>query len=351
MEPKNNNKKPFYKRLLPMLLLVVLIGGAIFGIKEWIFYSHYETTDDAQVDGDISPVISRVGGYIKEIRFKDNQWVHQGDTLVILDDKDYQLALEKAKAALTAEKSGVQVSDAQVSSVQANIPPATADIAIAQAKLWEVTKTYNRYKNLLANQAITQAQFDAIKAKKQVAEAAVRASKKQVKAIQHKVASSRASVKASKSQIAIRQAAVDQAKLQLSYIVITAPVSGVVSNRNIQIGQLVGQGQKLFAIVNTKDLYITANFKETQLTRMKVGQPVEIDVDTYPNHHFEGRVTSFSGATGAKFSLLPPNNATGNYVKVVQRVPVRINFDHLSKEWQRKLIPGMSTEIKVRIKK
>lgn len=349
MEKKK--KKPIYKRLLPMLLFAVLIGGIIFGIKEWMFYQHYENTDDAQIDGDISPIVARVGGFVKEIKFTDNQYVHKGDTLVILDDRDYLLQLEKVESALIAAKSGVAVRSAQVSSVKANVPPAQANVQAAEAQLWEITQTYNRYKNLLESHAITQAQFDAIKSKKIAAEAQVEAAKKQISAIHQNVTSTKKQVQATQAQIAIQQAAVDFAKLQLSYTVITAPVSGIVSKRNIQLGQLVGRGQNLFVIVNDNSTYVTANFKETQLGDMRPGQPVDIEVDAYPNHEFHGHVASFSGATGAKFSLLPPNNATGNYVKVVQRIPVRIVFDSLSADWDRLLVPGMSVETTVRVKK
>ncbi len=351
MAKSEKKKKPASKRILPIILIIVIIGGIIFGIKELIFYTHYETTDDAQIDGDISPVVARASGYVKEIRFRDNQFVNKGDTLVILDDKDYRIKLEQAKAALAAAQSSVGVSSSNVSATKAHVPPAQANVEAAEAKLWKVQQDFSRYQNLLEGQAITQAQFDAIKAEKEAAEAQLAAAKKQVAAIHQQVASTRKQVAATSSQIAIRKAAVDFAKLQLSYTVITAPVSGVASKRNIQIGQLVQTGQSMFAIVQDNHIYITANFKETQLTKMKIGQPVEIDVDTYKKHPFHGEVASFSGATGAKFSLLPPDNATGNYVKVVQRVPVRIRFDSLSHDWLRKLKPGMSVEVKVRIKK
>ncbi len=351
MAKETKQKKPAYKRILPIILILIVIGGVIFGIKELIYYTHYEVTDDAQVDGDISPVVARVSGYVEAIRFKDNQHVERGDTLVILDDKDYRIQLEKAEAALAAAKSSVGVSASNVSAVRAHVPPAKANIEAAEAQVWKITQTYNRYKNLLQGHAITQAQFDEIKAEKEAAEAQLAAAQKQVAAIHEQVASSRKQVKATSAQIAVRQAAVDFAKLQLSYTVITAPVSGQISKRNIQIGQLVGQGQQMFAIVNDSSIYVTANFKETQLNDMRIGQPVDIEVDAYPKKDFHGYVASFSGATGAKFSLLPPNNATGNFVKVVQRVPVRINFDSLPHEWNRRLIPGMSVEATVRVKK
>jgi membrane fusion protein (multidrug efflux system) len=350
MEETTKKKKSPAKKILPVILVIVLAGGAIFGIREYIYYQHFATTDDAQVDGDISPVVARVGGYVKEIRFTDNQFVHAGDTLVILDDRDYAIKLEQATGALKSVKAQVNVSQSHVSSTRANVPPAKANVAALQAKVWQVNQDYTRYENLLKGGAITQSKFDAIKAEKVAAEAQLAAAQKQVAAIGQQVGAVKEQVTATQAEIAARQAAVDYAKLQLSYTVITAPVSGIVSKRNIQIGQLVSAGQNMFAIVNSGKIYVTANFKETKLSDMKVGQPVEIDVDAFPDHEFKGKLASFAGATGAKFSLLPPDNATGNFVKVVQRVPVRILFDSLSKEWQQKLSPGMSVSIKVKIK-
>lgn len=350
MEQAAKKSKNPAKKIVPIILIAVLVVGAIFGIREYIYYRHFDTTDDAQIDGDISPVVARVGGYVKEIRFRDNQHVHAGDTLVVLDDRDYQIRLEQAEAALKSVNAQVSVSQSHVGSMQANVPPAQANVAALEAKLWKVDQDYNRYENLLKGNAITQAQFDAVKAEKQSAEAELAAAKTQVAAIGKQVGASREQVAASKSDIASQIAAVDFAKLQLSYTVITAPVSGIVSKRNIQIGQLVQPGQDMFAIVNDSSLYVTANFKETQLDEMKPGQSVEIDVDAYPDQKFNAHVSSFSGATGAKFSLLPPDNATGNFVKVVQRLPVRIEFDSLSTEWTQRLRPGLSVFVKVKVR-
>lgn len=350
MEEKVITKKKSGKKIAPVILIVVLIIGAAFGIREYIFFRHFETTDDAQVNGDISPVVARAGGYVEKILFKDNQHVNAGDTLVILDDHDYLIKLEQAEANLEAVRAQVGVSQSHVGSMQANVPPAQANVAAIQANLWKINQDYVRYKNLLEGQAITQSQFDAIKAEKEAAEAQLAAAKTQVAAVNKQVGATKEQVVAAKSDIVTARAAVDFAKLQLTYTVITAPVSGVVSQRNIQIGQLVQPGQDMFAIVHDSSIYVTANFKETKLAEMHVGQPVDIHVDAYPDHNFKGEVESFSGATGAKFSLLPPDNATGNFVKVVQRLPVRIKFDSLSKEWIRRLSPGLSVSVKVRVR-
>lgn len=343
-------KKKKRRKIGPIILIVVLVGGIIFGVREYIFFRHFATTDDAQVNGDINPVVARVGGFVEKILFKDNQYVHAGDTLVILDDRDYMVKLEQAQAAFEAVKAQVGVSQSHVGSTLANVPPAQANVAAIEANLWKVTQDYNRFKNLLEGQAITQSQFDAIKAEKEAAEAQLAAAKTQVAAVNKQVGTTKEQVVASQSDIATAKTAVDFAKLQLSYTVIIAPVTGVVSKRNIQIGQLVQPGQAMFAIVNDSSIYVTANFKETKLDEMRIGQEADIHVDAYPDQNFKGKVESFSGATGAKFSLLPPDNATGNYIKVVQRLPVRIYFDSLSEEWMRRLSPGLSVSVKVRVR-
>lgn len=346
--PRRKRLSP--KRIIPLILVLVLVGGIIFGVKEYLYYQHFVTTDDAQIDGDISPVVARVGGYVREIRFQDNQRVQAGDTLVVLDDRDYRLQLEQAEAAIEAARQNRHVSEAAVLATRAGSATARANVAAAQAKLWEAEQQYNRYKNLYDQQAITKAQFDAVTTEKTAAEAALQAAKSQEAVILRQIGTSRQQVGVAASRITVEEAAADVARLQLSYTVITAPVSGIVSKRNIQLGQLVQAGQSMFAIVIDSNLYVTANFKETQLAQMQPGQPVEVDVDAFPDHPFQGRVESFSGATGAKFSLLPPDNATGNFVKVVQRMPVRIALPELPADWRAKLRPGLSVNVKVKVK-
>lgn len=351
MEQNNTQKKGGKKKLVfPIILAVVLVGGLIFGIKEYIYYSKHETTDDAQVDADISPVVARVTGYVKDIRFVDNQYVHAGDTLVVLDDRDYQLKLQQAIAALSSTKQSVDVSQQQVTEAQTSIATAQANVEAAKVAVWKASEDFTRYENLYNDHAITKAQYDDAKAAKESAEAQLAIAQTQVPTQHRKVDVSHSQVGATSSNLATRQADVDYARLQLSYTVITAPASGIVSKRNIQLGQLVQGGQTLFAIVNANGIYVTANFKETQMEPLKVGQKVDISVDAYPDSTFHGQVESFSGATGAKFSLLPPDNATGNFVKVVQRVPVRIKLESDSSSSIHLLRPGMSVGIIVHTK-
>jgi membrane fusion protein (multidrug efflux system) len=276
----------------------------------------------------------------------DNQFVHAGDTLVVLDDRDYQVRLQQAFAALTSQKQSVDVSQFVVNESKASITTAEAGVEQAKVAVWKANEDYTRYENLYNDHAITKAQFDDAKAAKESADAALVVAQSQVPSQTRRVDVNQRQVGATASNLASRQADVDYAKLQLSYTVITAPATGVVSRRNIQLGQLVQAGQTLFSVVNANGIYVTANFKETQMEPLRIGQKVDISVDAFSDSTFHGEIESFSGATGAKFSLLPPDNATGNFVKVVQRVPVRIKIDADS-SLVKLLRAGMSADVVV----
>jgi len=339
------------KIIFPVILGLVLVGALAFTAKEYFYGQSHEETDNAQVDADISPVVARVSGYIKEIRFKDNQFVKAGDTLVILDDRDFQIKLQQAEAALAVAKQSVNVSRFAVSEAKTGIATAQANVETANVRVWKATEDFNRYQNLYEDHAITKAQFDEAKAEKDAAEAQLRAAKTQLPVVNEKVSTNRQQVNATASNIGLRQADIDYAKLQISYTVITAPTDGIISKKTIQPGQLVQGGQSLFSVVNDNGLFLTANFKETQIENIRIGQPVHIHVDAFSDHTINGTVESFAGATGAKFSLLPPDNATGNFVKVVQRIPVRIKLDKSDAELINRLRPGMSAKVVVDTKK
>jgi membrane fusion protein (multidrug efflux system) len=347
MEQNNTQKKP-RKLLFPIILGLVLVGAVVFTVKEYIFLQSHEETDDAQVDGDISPIYARVSGYVTDIRFVDNQHVNAGDTLVILDDRDYKIKLDQAVAAQNAAQKNVAAFGAAISEARSNIAVQQANIEQAQVRLWKASQDYERYKNLYDDHAITKAQFDEATADKEAAQAALDAAKSQVPVIDRRINTSKEQTVATASIIDTRKADVEYAALQLTYTVITAPASGIVSKRNIQLGQLVQAGSPLFSVVHDS-VYITANFKETQLSDIKDGQKVDIRVDAFDKQVVPGTIESFSGATGAKFSLLPPDNATGNFVKVVQRVPLRIRIDADSSVLRR-LRPGMSVDVTVHTK-
>ena len=340
-EPKKKSSK-----VVPIILGIVLVVGIIFGIKEFIYYGKHIDTDDAQIDGDVSPVVARVGGYVDSMFFEENTHVNKGQVLVKIDDRDYKVKLEQATAAQQGAKSGVNVGRSQIFSEASNSASARATVESNQAKLEQANKDYQRYANLVKDGSVTQQQFDQAKANRDVAEANYRASQDQYKAALEQVGTTRDQLKVTNNGVTQKQADVDYAKLQLSYTTILSPSSGLVSKKNIQIGQLVQAGQTLFNVVNDNSIYITANFKETQLDNLRNGQKVNIEVDAYPDFKLHGSVYNFSPATGAKFSLLPPDNATGNFVKVVQRIPVKIKID-AAKDTLAMLRPGMSVNVSV----
>jgi membrane fusion protein (multidrug efflux system) len=317
-EPKKKSK------VMPIILGVLLLGGIIFGTKEYIYYSKHEDTDDAQIDGDISPVVARVGGYVDSIFFEENQHVNKGQVLVKIDDRDYKVKLEQAVAAKQGAGSSTGVNQAQVLSQTANSASAKAQVVSAGARLEKAEKDYARYANLVKDGSVTQQQFDQAKVDRDVAAATYKATQDQYKAAVEQIGATRSQMTVINTGVTHKQVDIDYAKLQLSYTTIKAPASGITSKKSIQVGQLVQAGQTLFSIVNDNSVYVTANFKETQLENLRNGEKVNIEVDAYPDMKVDGTVYNFSPATGAKFSLLPPDNATGNFVKVVQRVPVKI---------------------------
>ena len=347
--------------LITLILLVV--AGAAFGITKFQHAQHHEGTDDAQVAANISPVIPRVSGYVQEVRAGDNQQVKKGDTLIIMDSRDLQIKLEQVQAALATAQSNRNAAQASSVASSTNIGTskaavATIDAQIDQAKInvWRTTQDYNRYNNLIQDHTITQQQFEQAQAAKETAE-------KQLIILQQQRAQAASQINVTSSQsgatskqigvadavIKQRQADVDDAKLNLSYAVVLAPADGLVSKVNVQPGQYLTSGQSLFSIVLKQNLWVVANFKETQLEKMKVGQTVLVDVDAFPGHDFAAKITSLSAATGASYALLPPDNASGNFVKVVQRVPVKIEFTNPNDPMLQQLRAGMNVDVEVNL--
>ncbi|RKR81088.1 membrane fusion protein (multidrug efflux system) [Mucilaginibacter gracilis] len=341
---QTDNKKP--NRIMPIILGILLIGGIVFGVKEYIYYSKHEDTDDAQIDADISPVVARVGGYVDSINFEENQHVNQGQLLVKLDERDYKVKLEQAYAAQKGASATIGVSQSQIYTTTANSASAKANVETAKVKLLQAKRDYDRYANLVKDGSVTQQQFEQAQVTRDAAQAGFQAAQDQYKAALEQVKGTENQLSVTNTGVTAKQADVDFAKLQLTYTSITSPANGIVSKKNVQKGQLVQAGQTLFSVVNDNSIYITANFKETQLAHVKAGEKVEIEVDGLPGEKIEGEVYNFSPATGAKFSLLPPDNATGNYVKVVQRIPVKIKIN-ASKDILAKLRPGMSATVSV----
>lgn len=346
-----------------IILILVFIFGAWFGFTKYIHSLHHEETDDAQIDADIFPVIPRVSGYAKEIRVNDNQVVHKGDTLIVIDDRDLKIKLMEAEAALTTAKSNVAASRANTQAARSGIATSkagvlTIDAQIESAKvnLTRATQDYNRYANLIKDHSITEQQYEQAQATKELAEKQllILQQQKNQASSQTGVVSSQSNATAQTIDVAeamVKQREVDvaNAKLNLSYAVLTAPENGRVSTVNVQEGQLLQAGQSLFNIVNNSNIWVVANFKETQYKKLVIGQKVSVYADAFPEHNFEAVLASFSPATGAKFSLLPPDNASGNFVKVVQRLPVKIEFTNPGDSLIKRLRPGMNVEVDVHL--
>ncbi len=354
--PKKTNKKF-------MLVFVLLVGvGGTFGITKYIHGQHHEETEDAQIEANISPVIPRVSGYVTEVRVKDNQKVKKGDTLIILDNRSELIQVAQATAALAAVEQNLSVANAStaasranVYSYEANVATADAQIEAAKITLKRATQDYERYANLIKDHSITLQQFEQAEAAKMIAERQLQvltdqknATIRQVKAMSSQSVATAQQVGVVNANIMQRRADLSNAELNLSYTVITAPQDGKVSKINVHVGQLLQAGQLLFSVVMDTDPWVVANFKETQLTKMHTGQTVTIKVDAFPHLEFKGKVASFSPATGSRFALLPPDNASGNFVKVVQRLPVKIELTG-DNPAARELRPGMNVSVDVHV--
>lgn len=267
---QTTTKKP--NRVMPIILGLLLIAGIVFGVKEYIYFSKHEDTDDAQIDGDISPVVARVGGYVDSILFEENEHVKQGQLLVKIDPRDYQVKLEQAMAAQKGASATIGVSQSQIYTTAANSSSAKANVETAKVKLLQSKRDYDRYANLVKDGSITQQQFEQAQVTRDAAQAAYQAAQDQYKAALEQVKGTRNQLNVTNTGVTAKQADVDFAKLQLSYTDITSPASGIVSKKNVQKGQLVQAGQTLFSVVNDNSLYITANFKETQLAHLRSGR-------------------------------------------------------------------------------
>ncbi len=381
----------------------VIIGVvAILVIAALLFYWHstfYEDTDDAQVAGHLIQVSSRISGNVIRVDVQENQQVKAGDVIVELDPRDYQTAVQQDEANLEAAEanlessrvnipvtninSGTGISSAQavvlqsddeVVQAQHQLEANRAAVAQAEANYIKAKLDVDRYTPLVQKDVISKQQFDqavataaadeaALNQARQnvsAAEAAVRMSQNKVKQNQSdlkrsetgpkQVAIQRAKADQAAAQVEQARAELEQAKLNLSYTRIVAPVDGIITRKSVEVGQNVSAGQNMTTLVSLDDIYITANFKETQLDHMRPGQPVTISVDAYGDRKYDAVITQIGGATGSVLSLFPPENATGNYVKVVQRVPVRIDLSNKSEDSDHLLRPGLSVEPKVRVK-
>jgi membrane fusion protein (multidrug efflux system) len=409
-EPEKEKIIPRKRRKVGRYLVaaVVLIVLCVGGYFLWRYLNTYETTDDAQIDGHINAISGRIAGHVIEVRAEDEQFVNAGDVLVRLDPRDYEVALAKAQAdlgdaeaALESSRIDIPITTAntasqlktatssradatafvlgaqrQLTATRAKLESAQAQVRESEANLKKATEDVARYKLLVDKNEIPRQQYDtavttaaaeqaaldsrvaAVREAEQnivVAQSAVEQANQRItqadasidsaKTAPRQVEMSEARAKSAQAQVDQKKALVEQAKLNLTYCTIIAPVAGIVGKKTVELGQNISPGQQLMALVPLDDIWVIANFKETQLSRMQPGQRVRVAVDAY-GRSYTGKIVAVGGASGSKFSVLPPENATGNYVKVVQRIPVRINLD-AGQNSDHRLRPGMSVDPKV----
>jgi membrane fusion protein (multidrug efflux system) len=345
--------KPSTKRkiVLPIVGLLALIL-LFWAFQKWSYGRTHQTTDNAQVDGHIVPVLAKVGGYVNTVNVSENDRVKAGQLLVQLDDADYRVRLQQAQADLAAaEATGggggfSGQAQSQVQSAAGQRAALDAQIGAARANANRADLDLARARELADKQIISRQQLDAAQAMSAVAHANLLAAERQAAAAGGTVNTAEAGVRVANARTLAARANVANSQLQLDYTRITAPASGEVSRKQVEVGQLVAPGQPLMSIVADTGVWVTANFKETQLATIRPGQPVEFEIDAYGGCVGEGKVASVSGATGAKFALLPPDNATGNFTKVVQRVPVRIAVTKPC-AGNRPLRPGLSAVVHI----
>ncbi len=394
-QPEETKQKPRRRFIIIGVVAVLVVVGLLW----WWHSTYYEDTDDAQVNGHLIQISARIQGHVLKVNVDENQYVDAGTVIAELDPKDFQTAvqqdeanLESAEASYEAAKVNVPVTHintgstlssagADVSSAGSQVTQAEHQLAAAQAGVLQADANnvkaqldLQRYKPLVERDVISKQQFDAAvaaadgdKAALEQAKANLEAANSEVRVAKDRVASAQASFRNAETgpqQVAIQKAradqaaaqveqsraALDQAKLNLSYTTIVAPTAGIITKKSVEVGQNVSVGQNMATLVSLDDIWITANFKETQLEHMRQGQHVEIGVDAYGGRKYDGKITQIGGATGSVLSLFPPENATGNYVKVVQRIPVRVDLTNHDQNSDHLLRPGMSVEPKVKVK-
>lgn len=336
------------RRLVVSLVCIGIIAYGLWRLVDvFIEYTAIETCNDAQIEQYITPVNLRASGYIAKVCFKEHQEVHKGDTLLILDDREYRIRLMEAEAALKDAKAGANVNSATEQTTQTSASVYSASIDEIEVRLAKLSKDIERYRNLVANKAATPIQLEQLEVEYDATKKKLEAARKQQEAAYkgvNEVTTRRGNVDAA---IQRAEAAVEMARLNLSYCVVVAPCDGKLGRRTIEEGQMVNAGTTITYIIPDNQKWVIANYKETQIENLHVGQKVRMTVDALNNEVFEGTVTAISGATGAKYSLVPTDNSAGNFVKIQQRVPVRIDFTNISKEDNDRLAAGMMVVVKV----
>ena len=359
---EQKKKKSNIAKLINLVVLVMVLGGLFWVVKSYFNFGNDKYTNAAQVESFINPINTRVSAYIKEIRFVEHQPVKKGDTLLILDNREILTQVGQAEAAYMAAlasknvtSQSVNTASNNVNTVGANVQAASAGIKAAKARLWNAEQNFNRYQNLLKDEAVTRQQFDQIKTEYESQKAQLEVQIAQLQSVVNTKRSSELTVNEVKSRIGLNDAeikraenALEMAKLNLSYTVITAPHDGIMGRRSVNVGQLLNPSQQVATIVDINNVWITANYRENQMENVKIGGLAKVTVDALGGKEFEGKITAISGATGARYSAVPVDNSTGNFVKVQQRIPVRIEFTDKNKiEDLKQLRAGMNVQVTI----
>ncbi|MCK8492397.1 HlyD family secretion protein [Spirosoma sp. RP8] len=362
-EETTTEEKSAVKTYLPRIIiaLIVLVGG-YFGYRAYVHSQHYESTDNAQLESNSAPVLARVAGYVQSVNVQDYADVKQGQPLVTIDPQEFDVALAQAEADYQQSVADLETARADLQTALANARNVTQNARVAQSnadvqasRRSKAQQDLQRDQNLYKEQSLTRKQLEDSQNNVEVQSRQYTASVEQINlaktsqgVAQAGIAKAQANIQKIQAVLKVKQAAIDNAKLKVGYAHLTAPITGKIGRKNVIVGQYVQPGQTLFTIVDNSTLWVVANFKETQLEKMQLGQPVDIKLDAYPDLDIKGRVSSLSDATGARFALLPPDNASGNFVKITQRVPVKIEILNPEK-YKNQLRAGLSVDAEVRV--
>lgn len=343
MEQELNKEKKKRSPVIYVLMVAVAIA-AFFGIKSIWHSLHHESTDNASVECYSMPVIARVSGYVDSLPLNDYQAVKQGDILLKIDDREYVISKEQAEADIAQAEADLENAKAQLVNAQMNARVTEANAGVQKTRIDKANTDLKRDQALFNESSVTQKQLEDSKSNVETQQKQLDANNDQVNLASSQIATANASIKKAEAVINTRKAALDAVNLKLSYTKVISQASGKTGKLNLEKGQYVQAGQTLFTIVNTTEFWIVANFKETQIEHLKEGKSVDIYVDGFPDLAIKGTITSLSEATGAKYSLLPPDNATGNFVKVTQRVPVKISIENQA-QYKDVLRAGLSVTV------
>jgi membrane fusion protein (multidrug efflux system) len=340
------SRRPARSRIFLIAAAVILIGGAVWGFRWWTVGRFIQDTDDAYLQADNMTVAPKVSGYVAEVYVTDNQAVSAGQPLVRLDNRQYEAMLEQSKAAIAARKADIERAEAELLQQQANILQARAQVLGARAAEAHAIAEVTRYEPLIATGAESGEKLADLRNAKDQASAKLAADIAAQESVERQPATTRAQIDQARAQLQAAEASARESQLDLQDTIVRSTLAGRVGDRAVRVGQYVQPGTRLMTIVPVQEIYLTANFKETQIGRMRAGQPATIHVDALPGTELHGTVASFSPGTGAQFALLPPQNATGNFTKIVQRVPVRIRIE-ANEQTRQLLLPGLSVTVHV----